>query len=238
MAAILVVDDEPEIYNIIERYARRDGYSTAYAENGTEAVALCGSNNFDLIIMDIMMPDMDGYEAVKEIKKQRDIPVLMLSALGSEYDKLYGFDLGIDDYMVKPFSPRELMARAHVIIKRHRDAHTDMKYAFGEESPAENTPEIIRAGSLTIDIPGHSVYIGPDRIELTVKEFDLLCYMVQNRNIALSRSRILDAVWGYEYNGEDRTVDWQIKLLRSKLGCCRNYVKTIRGIGYKFEITE
>ena len=222
MARLLIVDDEPNIVDLIRRYAERAGYETASASNGVEAVALCRENNYDLIIMDVMMPEMDGFMACKEIRKEKDIPVLMLSARGEEYDKLFGFEVGVDDYVVKPFSPKELMARVAVILKRHqpkREAH-DSELVFG---------------ALRIDDSAHAVTVDGESVELTAKEYDLLLYLARNRGLVLSREKILNAVWGYEYDGADRTVDWQIKLLRGKLGRCRDYVSTIRGVGYKFE---
>lgn len=225
MAKILIVDDEPDIYRMIERYAQREGHETEQAADGMEAVRLCRGNDFDIIIMDVMMPDMDGFTACKEIKKIKDIPILMLSARGTEYDKLFGFELGIDDYVVKPFSPKELMARIHVIVDRHRP----------EAGPVGKANQMV-LGAICIDPLGRNVLIDGVKTELTTKEYELLHYFVQNRGIAVTRDNILNAVWGYEYAGEGRTVDWQIKLLRNKLGNCRNYIVTIRGVGYKFEV--
>lgn len=223
MAKILIVDDEPDIYQMIRRYAEREGHETVGASDGLEAVALCREHDFDLIIMDVMMPDMDGFTACKEIRKEKDIPVLMLSARGTEYDKLFGFEVGIDDYVVKPFSPRELMARVNVIINRHTPSGAKPK-------------KTLEAGVLTVDVSGRTTAIGGKRMELTTKEYDLLLYFLENRDVVLTREQILNAVWGYSYEGADRTVDWQIKLLRSKLGICRDYIKTLRGVGYKFEV--
>lgn len=223
MAKILIVDDEPDIHQLIRRYAQREGHETAEASDGLEAVALCRENDFDLIIMDAMMPDMDGFTACKEIRRQKDIPVLMLSARGTEYDKLFGFEVGIDDYVVKPFSPKELMARVNVIVNRHK-------------AQAGPVKEQIEIGALRIDPSGRNVFVDGVRTDLTAKEYDLLLYFVENRNIVLTRDKILNAVWGYAYEGGDRTVDWQVKLLRGKLGGCRGYIVTIRGVGYKFEV--
>ena len=193
-----------------------------------DVVRKCREEDFDIIIMDIMMTDMDGYTACREIRKIREIPVLMLSARGTETDKLFGFELGIDDYVVKPFSPRELMARVNVIVKRHR--------ARSEKTVRpEQMPEY---GRLRLDTLGRSIYVDGERRELTAKEYDLLYYLVQNRNIVLTRDHILNAVWGYDCAVEDRTVDWQIKLLRGKLGGCRDYIVTMRGVGYKFEVQD
>ena len=222
MARLLIVDDEPDIYQLIRRYAEREGHETAWASDGLKAVELCRERAFDLIIMDAMMPEMDGFTACKEIRRKKDILVLMLSARGTEYDKLFGFEMGIDDYVVKPFSPRELMARVNVIVNRHR-VQPDAKR------------EQIEVGTLRIDVSGRNVYVDGEKTELTAKEYDLLVYLVKNRGMVLTREQILNAVWGYEYQGSDRTVDWQIKLLRNNLGSCRSYLATIRGVGYKFE---
>lgn len=224
MARILVVDDESDIRSLIQRYAEREGHEVTAVSDGLQAVELCRENDFDIIIMDIMMPEMDGFTACKEIKKSKDIPVLMLSARGEEYDKLFGFEVGIDDYVVKPFSPKELMARVNVIVLRHKKTGVS----------TDATKEIVIDG-IRIDTLGRNVYVDGEIIDLTAKEYDMLLYFVQNQGIALSRDNILNAVWGYDYFGEDRTVDWQIKLLRSKLGSYRTYIKTLRGVGYKFE---
>lgn len=221
MAKILVVDDEPDIYQLIRRYAEHEGYETTGANNGLEAIKLCQDNRFDIIIMDVMMPDMDGFTACKEIRKGKDIPILMLSARGAEYDKLIGFEIGVDDYVVKPFSPKELMARVNVIVNRHKAQNRKL-------------PEIVMKG-IRIDTLGRNVYVDDVKTELTAKEYDLLIYFIENKGIALSRNQILNAVWGYEYYGDDRTVDWQIKLLRNKLGKYRGCIITLRGVGYKFE---
>ena len=224
MARLLIVDDEPDIYQMICRYAQREGHETVKASDGLEAVELCRTNDFDMIIMDVMMPDMDGFTACKEIRKEKDIPVLMLSARGTEYDKLFGFEVGIDDYVVKPFSPKELMARVNVIVNRHRPQ-------FGASAR-----RMLEAGALTIDVSGRTVLVDSQRVDLTAKEYDLLLYFVENQGLVLTREQILNAVWDYAYQGADRTVDWQIKLLRNKLGICRDYIKTLRGVGYKFEV--
>ncbi|MCQ5130229.1 response regulator transcription factor [Butyricicoccus faecihominis] len=221
MIKILVVDDEPDIYQLIKRFAEHDGYEAIGASDGLEAITLCHNNHFDIIIMDVMMPDMDGFTACKEIHKEKDIPILMLSARGAEYDKLLGFEVGVDDYVVKPFSPKELMARVKVIVNRHK-------------SQDRTQTEIMLAG-LRIDTLGRNVFVDGTKTELTAKEYDLLMYFVENKGIALSRNQILNAVWGYEYYGDDRTVDWQIKLLRNKLGTYRGWIVTLRGVGYKFE---
>lgn len=225
MYKILIVDDEPKIRAVIREYAEFEGYETAEAENGMEAVRLCREQDFDIVIMDAMMPKLDGFSACKEIKKHRDIPLLMLSARGEEYDKLFGFEMGVDDYVVKPFSPKELMARINVIVKRNRGKAS---------SPRENDELVF--GGLRIDTLGHNVFIDGKKAELTPKEYELLVYLATNKGIALTREKLLNAVWGYDFFGDDRTVDAQIKLLRSNLGAYRDYIVTLRGVGYKFEV--
>ena len=225
MPRILVVDDEPDICQMIQRYAEHDGYETVGVSDGTEAVAICRREDFDIIIMDVMMPDMDGFAACKKIREQKDIPVLMLSARGEEYDKLFGFEVGVDDYVTKPFSPKELMARINVIIKRHVKTN----------DVSERKMSTLKFSGLEIDTLGHDLYVDGEKTELTAKEYDLLLYLAGNKGIVLSRDKILDAVWGYEYFGEDRTVDWQIKLLRNKMGKYRDMIHTVRGVGYKFD---
>ena len=223
MPRLLIVDDEADIRELIRRYAELEGYEITEASDGFEALDRCREEDFDAAIMDIMMPGMDGFTACREIRKIRDIPMLMLSARGMESDKLYGFEMGAEDYVVKPFSPRELMARLKVIVSRRASL-----------KPAPKTEEL-SIGDLRIDKSGRNVFVGGAPTELTAKEFDLLLYLAENKNIVLSREKILNAVWGYEYLGLDRTVDWQIKLLRGKLGPCRDMIKTLRGVGYKLE---
>ena len=222
MAKILIVDDEPDIRTLVRRYAEREGYEAAEAGNGIEAVAMCRNADFDVVIMDAMMPELDGFSACKEIRAIKDIPVIMLSARGEEYDKLFGFETGADDYVVKPFSPRELMARVKVVISRHGGGSSDKS-------------DKIKAGGIEIDTLGRIVRINGEKTELTAKEYDLLLYLAKNEGIVLTRDRIMDAVWGCEYYSADRTVDWQIKQLRAHLGDCRDYIVTVRGVGYKFE---
>jgi DNA-binding response OmpR family regulator len=224
MYRILIVDDEKSIRALVREYAEFIGHTVTEAENGMEAVRLCRENDFDIVIMDVMMPKMDGFTACKEIHKYKKTPVLMLSARGEEYDKLFGFEVGADDYVVKPFSPKELMARANAIIART---------AARDEAEAS---ERLRAGGVSIDVPGRNVYVDDEKISLTPKEFDLLLYLVTNKNIVFSREQLLNAVWGYEFFGEDRTVDTHIRMLRSNLGTYRGNIVTIRGVGYKFEI--
>jgi len=222
MYKILIVDDEQKIREVIKEYAEFNGYEVAEAENGMAAIGLCKLNDYDLIIMDIMMPKLDGFSACKEIKKLKDIPVIMLSARGEEYDKLFGFELGIDDYIVKPFSPKELMARVNVVLSRRNNVPS-------------NNMEIMKFEGLEINISARSVTVDGFKADLTPKEYDLLFYLVHNRNIALSRDKLLSDVWGYDFFGDDRTIDTHIKNLRNNLGNYRDYIVTLRGVGYKFE---
>lgn len=223
MQRILVVDDEKMIRNVIKEYAEFDGFEVTEAEDGMEAVEICRKEDFDLIVMDIMMPRLDGYSAIKEIRKTKQIPVIMLSARGEEYDKLFGFEIGIDDYVVKPFSPKELLARIKAVLKR----------AAAKEQPMD----IIRYEGLEINVTGREVSVDGKPVSLTPKEYDLLFYLVKNKGIALSREKLLEEVWGYDFFGDDRTVDTHIKMLRNSLGEYRKFIKTLRGMGYKFETT-
>lgn len=227
MCKILIVDDEQNIRRVVREYAEFEGYSVEEAENGMEAVEICRQKDFDIIIMDVMMPRLDGYSACKEIKKTKNIPVIMLSARGEEYDKLFGFEIGIDDYVVKPFSPKELMARVKVVLKRNsHDSNV-------------NKNEKLVFGGLEIDISGREVYVDGKKASMTPKEYDLLFYLAKNNNIALSRDKLLEEVWGYDFFGDDRTVDTHIKMLRGSLGeKYRKYIVTLRGMGYKFEAIE
>lgn len=226
MAHILIVDDESNIRRVVREYAEFEGYEVTEAENGMEAVNLCRENDYDLIIMDIMMPRLDGYSACKEIHKTKSVPVIMLSARGEEYDKLFGFEIGIDDYVTKPFSPKELMARIKAVIKRSAVSSAGSqhdKYVFG---------------GLEVNISGREVYVNGEKAAMTPKEYDLLFFLVKNRNIALSRDRLLEEVWGYDFFGDDRTVDTHIKMLRNSLKEYRSYIVTLRGMGYKFEADQ
>lgn len=224
MYKILVVDDEEKIREVLREYGEFEGHTISEASDGMEAVNICKSEDFDLIVMDIMMPRLDGFSAVKEIKKTKDIPVLMLSARGEEYDKLFGFEIGIDDYVVKPFSPKEVMARIKVIISRRKDKEIKNKK--------------LTFKGLEIDFDGRNVFVDKEKVDMTPKEYDLLFYMVKNKNIALSREKLLNEIWGYDFFGDDRTVDTHIKMLRNSLGAYRDYIVTLRGLGYKFEYNE
>lgn len=226
MYRILVVDDEENIREVIKEYAEFEGHQVSEACDGMQAIEMVKNNDYDIIIMDVMMPRLDGYSACKEIRKIKQIPVLMLSARGEEYDKLFGFEIGIDDYVVKPFSPKEVMARVNAIVKRNQGA---------KQAPAAPAPETVMFGGLEINFTSRDVYIDGVKANLTPKEYDLLFYLVRNKNIALTRNKLLEEVWGYDFFGDDRTIDTHIKMLRNNLGPYRNYIVTLRGMGYKFE---
>ena len=220
---ILVVDDEEKIRTIIRKYAEFEGYQVTEAASGMEAVSLCRKQDFDMMIMDIMMPELDGFSAVREIRKRKDIPALMLSARGEEYDKIHGFEVGADDYVVKPFSPRELMMRVNVILQRN-----------GKKDAGGRRVTFTHQG-LTIDFTARMVQVDGETVELSPKTYDLLFYLVKNRGIALTREQLISNVWGYDFFGDDRTLDTHIKLLRSSLGKYRDLIVTLRGVGYRFE---
>lgn len=222
MAKLLIVDDEKGIREVIREYSEFNGHEVTEAENGMIAVGFCKLNEYDLIIMDIMMPKLDGYSACKEIRKICDTPIIMLSARGEEYDKLFGFELGIDDYVVKPFSPKELMARISAVLARRSGGN-------------KTSDDVQVFDGLEINIPARTVTIDGERVELTPKEYDLLFYLLKNKNIALSRDQLLSDIWGYDFFGDDRTIDTHIKNLRNNLGEYRDYIVTLRGVGYKFE---
>ncbi len=227
MYKILVVDDEPKIRELIKKYATFEGYEIFEAGNGMEAVDICKVKDFDMIILDIMMPELDGFSACKEIRKTKDTPVLMLSARSEEYDRIHGFELGVDDYVVKPFSPKELMMRIGAIIRR------------SEKNNSENNhKEIVSFDGLTVDFTGRLVYIDGQRIEMSPKEYDLFFYMVKNRNRALTRIQLMTDVWGYDFYGDDRTLDTHIKLMRKSLDRYSKFVVTLRGVGYRFETKQ
>lgn len=218
---ILVVDDESLIRDVIREYLLLEGYEVDEAVDGEDAVNKCKVNDYSLVIMDIMMPHKDGYQACREIRKEMDVPFIMLSARTEEYDKLIGFELGIDDYVTKPFSPKELMARVKAVLKRTTSFY-----------------DVYQFDGLIIDDKAHDVSIDNEKIYLTPKEYDLLKYFITNKNIALSREQLLTNVWGYDFYGDDRTIDTHVKTLRKNLGKYGERIKTIRGIGYKFEYNE
>lgn len=223
MYRILVVDDEDKIRALIRKYAEFEGHTVREAADGMEAVHICREHpdDFDIIIMDVMMPELDGFSAVREIRKTSSTPVLMLSARGEEYDKIHGFELGIDDYVVKPFSPKELMMRVSAILKR--------------SGGGEAQRDVVTYGGLTVDFTGRLVYIDGKRVDMTPKEYDLFFYLVKNKGIALTREKLINEVWGYDFYGDDRTLDTHIKLLRKSLGEYSGTITTLRGVGYRFE---
>lgn len=221
MAHIMIVDDEPRVRDLIEKYAVFAGYTVTKVTNGEEAVELCRQGDYDLVIMDVMMPRLDGFSACREIREFSSVPVLMLSARGEEYDRIRGFELGVDDYVVKPFSPRELMLRVEAILKR---CYTE---------PVST--EVFEYKGLCINFTAHIIEVDGKRIELSPKERELLFYLVRNRNIALSREKLLTHVWGYDFYGDDRTLDTHIKLLRKSLMEYSRLIVTVRGVGYRFE---
>lgn len=224
MTKILIVDDEEKIRNMIVKYAVHEGFQTEEACNGQIAVDLCEKNDYDLVVMDIMMPELDGFSAVKEIKEFKpDLPFIMLSALGEEFDRIHGFDVGVDDYVIKPFSCKELMMRIHAILKR-------------TQSKGNNQEHYILKG-LDIDFAARTVTIDGSRITLSPKEYELLAYLVKNAGVALTREQLLSTVWGYDFYGDDRTLDTHVKLLRKDLGEYAKYIVTLRGVGYRFEKT-
>ena len=220
MLRILIVDDEVKIREVVKEYAKVSGYECDQASNGLDAIEMVKNNNYDCIVLDIMMPELDGFSACKRIKAIKNIPVIMLSARQEEDDKLFSFDIGVDDYVTKPFSPKELMARIKVVCERNNVKVND-KYEFE---------------GLVIDAVGRTVNVDGNRVDLTPKELDLLIYLVENKNIALAREKILSSVWNTDFYGDDRTVDTHIKMLRKDLGDYQKFIVTVRGMGYKFEV--
>ncbi len=222
MYSILVCDDEIMIRKLIRKYAEFEHHTVDEAANGMEAVLKCRENSYDIIIMDIMMPELDGFSACREIRKNSQVPIIMLSARGEEYDKINGFELGIDDYVVKPFSPKELMLRIEAIMKRSSKSNVK-----------EN--EVVVIDGLCADFTARTVTIDGKRIDMSPKEYDLFFFMLKNRNIALTREKLITEVWGYDFYGDDRTLDTHIKLLRRSLGEYSKLIVTLRGVGYRFE---
>ena len=226
MYKILVTDDEEKIRELIGKYAKFEGHAVDFAVDGMDAVEKCKTNTYDILIMDIMMPGLDGFSACREIRKTSDVPILMLSARGEEYDKINGFELGIDDYVVKPFSPKELMLRVDAILKR-----TKKGTATGGAAPAA---DVYRCEGLSVNFTARRVHIDGKEIALSPKEYDLLFYMIRNKDIALSREQLISKVWGYDFFGGDRTLDTHIKLLRKSLGAYSRFIVTLRGVGYRY----
>lgn len=217
---VLVVDDEELIRNVIREYLENDNYEVLEAQDGVEALKIVKERNIDLIILDIMMPKKDGYTMLQELREIKMIPVIILSARGEEYDKLHGFSLGIEDYITKPFSPKELIARVKVVLKRNKEENI-FKYLDFE-----------------LDFKAHIVKIDNKEVKLTPKEYELLVYFIRNENIALSREQLLSKIWGYDFYGDDRTIDTHIKMLRNNLGKYRDWIVTVRGMGYRFETKD
>ena len=224
VAHILVVDDEPRIRELIRKYAVFEGHQVTEAADGMEAISLCRGHDYDIIIMDVMMPELDGFSACREIRKFKSTPVLMLSARGED-DRIHGFEIGVDDYVVKPFSPKELMLRVDAILKR-------VKGTAAEEKTKKD--EFVYQG-LRVDFTARMVYIDDEPITMSPKEYELFFYLVRNRGIALTREKLITEVWGYDFFGDDRTLDTHIKLLRKSLGEYSALVVTLRGVGYRFD---
>ena len=223
MYKILVADDEQKIREVIKEYAEYEGHTVYEAVDGMQAVDMAKEQDFDIIIMDVMMPRLDGFSACKEIRKFKNTPILMLSARTEEYDKLFGFEMGVDDYVVKPFSPKDVLARINAIIKRNKSRN-------------EPVGETVKFEGLEINFTARDVFIDGEKANLTPKEYDLLFYLVKNKNIALTRNKLLEEVWGYDFFGDDRTIDTHIKMLRNNLGPYRKFIVTLRGMGYKFQV--
>lgn len=222
MYHILVVDDEENIRQLVRKYANFEGYKVTEAADGMEALEICRQCSFDLIIMDVMMPELDGFSALRRIRQEdRRTPVLMLSARGEEYDRIHGFELGVDDYVVKPFSPKELMLRVSAILRR-AGSHEDLR-------------ELYTVDGITADFTGRRVLVDGREADMSPKEYDLFFYLVKNRGIALTRDKLLNDVWGYDFYGDERTLDTHIKLLRKTLGPYSGHIVTLRGVGYRFE---
>ncbi len=226
MYKLLVVDDEMRIRDIIRKYAEFEGHTVDEAADGMDAVQLAKSKEYDLIIMDIMMPELDGFSACREIRKTSKVPIIMLSARGEEYDRINGFELGVDDYVTKPFSPKELMLRIDAIMKRVKGA---------DNSPEHKVVELADGG-LVVDLDARIIYVDGNRIEMSPKEYELFFFFLQNKNIALSREKLICEVWGYDFYGDGRTLDTHVKLLRKSLGEYGKMIVTLRGMGYRFEV--
>ena len=225
MSKILVVDDEFRIREIIKKYAVFEGHQVTEAVDGMSAIEICNSESFDIIIMDVMMPELDGFSACREIRKSCNTPIIMLSARGEEYDKIHGFELGIDDYVVKPFSPKELMMSVNAVLKRSKNTSVESK-------------DVFKFKGLVVDFTARIVTVDGKRVEMTPKEYELFFYMVRNKGIALTREKLISEVWGYDFFGDDRTLDTHIKLLRKSLGEYSRCIVTLRGVGYRFETLE
>lgn len=224
MYKVLIVDDEEKIRQLIKKYAQFEKFSTSEASDGFQAVDMVKREHFDVVLMDVMMPYMDGYTACSEIRKFSTVPIIILTARGDEYDRIHGFEVGVDDYVVKPFSPKELMLRIKAILSRNRLSASNM-----------TNDDIYRFDGFTVNWKSRIVEVDGEQIPVTAKEFELLQFLIKNKNIALSREKIINSVWGYDYVGDDRTLDTHIKLLRKKLGKYSNLITTLRGVGYRFD---
>jgi DNA-binding response OmpR family regulator len=227
MSKILICDDESGLRTVIKRYAIFEGYEVVEASNGLEAVEACRKENFDIIIMDIMMPELDGFSAVKEIRKIFDIPVIMLSACGDEYDKVLGFEVGVDDYVVKPFSSKEIMMRINAILRRTQKSK--------QETISSDDHVVFQKEGLVVDMTAYKVTVDGVLTNMAPKEYDLLFFLIHNKNIVVPREKLLAGVWGYDYYGDDRTIDTHMKLLRKTLGPYAKFITTLRSVGYRFE---
>lgn len=227
MARLLIVDDEVQIRDIICKYAVFSGYEADEAENGMVAVEKCRRGGYDAVIMDIMMPELDGFSAVREIRRFSSVPIIMLSARTEDYDKISGFELGVDDYVEKPFSPKVLMLRVGAILKR----------VSGGEGETRAS-EVYRIDGLCVDVDARIVTVDGKRVDMSPKEYELLFFMIRNKGLALSREKLITSVWGYDYYGDDRTLDTHIKLLRRSLGRYSDLIVTLRGVGYRFEASN
>lgn len=220
MYNLLVVDDEEKIRLLIKKYAEFEGHKVVEAKNGIEAVDICSKNNFDLIILDVMMPELDGFSTARELRKFSDVPIIMLSARGEEYDRIHGFEVGVDDYVVKPFSPREIIMRINAIMKR---------------GGKENNKDIFEYDGLVVNFTAMTVDVDGVRENFSPKEYELLCYLIKNKNIAMNRDNLITKIWGYDFYGDERTLDTHIKLIRKRLGKYNDLIVTVRGVGYRFE---
>lgn len=223
---ILIVDDEERIREMIREYTSLEGFEYDEASNGADALNLIKQNDYTIVILDVMMPKMDGWSVCREVRKTSQVPIIMLTARGEEYDKLFGFELGVDDYIVKPFSPKELLARMKVIIRRN-SVQNSSNVSGGDKFSFEG---------LVIEFDSRNVYVDGNLVSLTPKEYELLNFFVQNQNKVFSRDQLLNSVWGYDFIGDDRTVDTHVKMLRESLGNYRKFVVTVWGTGYKFEL--
>ncbi len=222
MSKLLIVDDEEMIRMLIKKYAEFEGYEVFEAKNGLECIEMVRNNDYDVIIMDVMMPELDGFSAAKEIRKIKNIPMIILSARGEEYDRIHGFEMGVDDYVVKPFSPKELMLRVGAVLRR--------------SVAKEPKRDVLEFEGLSIDLLSRKVYVDGAKVDLSPKEYEILVFLAKNKNIAISRERFISEIWGYDYDGFDRTLDTHIKMLRKNLGVYSKFIGTVRSVGYIFEV--